>query len=454
MPLNGETNGVSAAPADAVGQLTPERQVAGIFAEAERRSERALAYLRLAGFVVLLLLLRVFEVLGPDHAVWVPLAGYSAATLVSLVLALARLHWPWLPWLLTSLDVGLVLHFMSMLVVHAGLSATDALAVPGTLMIFLILSQAAVRYRPVLIVYAAGLFLVGWGVLHAVEMRATGIGAHHWRTDELAHIALIVLTAIALLIASIRARRLLLTSIIEARLRASLARFVPASLVTALASLGQDPTVPHSQTVGVLFVDMRGFTSWSEHMAPAELLSFLSEYRQRMSAPVLAQGGMIDKFIGDAVMAVFGVPQPQPDDARRILACGLSMLEIVGQWNEERHSAGHPPVRISIGIHVGEATVGAIGSGERLEYTVIGDTVNVAQRIERRSAELDIPLLASAEALAAVSSTRDADWMEVAHDTVRGRHRPVRLFAPASVAPTAIRGEPALHGARSGEPRP
>ena len=422
---------MSLAADEAAGQLTPERQVAAIFAEAERRSESALAYLRLAGFVVLLLLLRVFDVLGPDHGVWVPLAGYGAATLVSLALALARLHWRWLPWLLTSLDVGLVLHFMWMLVRHAGLSATDALAVPGTLMIFLILSQAAVRYRPVLIVYAAGLFIVGWAVLHAVEMRATSMATHHWRTDELAHIALVMLTAIALLIASIRARRLLLTSITEARLRASLARFVPASLVTALASLRQDPTVPHSQTVGVLFVDMRGFTSRSEHMPPAELLAFLNEYRQRMSAPVLAHGGMIDKFIGDSVMAVFGVPQPQPDDAARVVACGLAMLQALREWNDERRASGELPVRISIGIHVGEAIVGAIGTGERLEYTVIGDTVNVAQRIERRSAELEVPLLVSAEALLAIRFTRRAEWTEVAHETVRGRERPVRLYAPS-----------------------
>ena len=421
------------------GHATPEREVGAIFAEAERRSERALAYLRLAGFIVLLLLLRVFDVLGPDHSVWVPLGIYGVATLISLALALARLHWPWLAWLLTSLDVGLVLHFMTMLVLHGGLSAPEALAVPGTLMIFLILGQAAVRYRPVLIVYAAVLFLIGWAVLHVVEMVMTGRGAHHWRTDELAHIALVILTAIALLIASIRARRLLLTSIVESRLRANLSRFLPANLVSALSSHQQDPTVPHSQMVGVLFVDMRGFTSQAEDMPPADLLAFLSEYRQRMGAPVLAHGGMIDKFIGDAVMAVFGIPQPRPDDAARILQCGLAMLSAVERWNQERAALGQRAVRVSIGIHVGEAIVGAIGTGERLEYTVIGDTVNLAQRLERRSAELDISLLVSGEALTAVNTfIRRADWMEVAYETVRGRHRPVQLYAPTTALPQSF----------------
>jgi adenylate cyclase len=419
-------------PPDGVdSQLTPEHEAGALFAEAERRSESALAYLRLAGFIVLLLLLRVFDVLGPDHAVWLPLVLYGLATMVSLALAVARLHWRWLPALFTTLDVGLVLHFMSMLVLHAGLSATDALAVPGTLMIFLVLSQAAVRYRPALIVYAAGLFVLGWAGVHAVEMAVNGGQAPHWRSPELAHIALVILTAIALLIASIRARRLLLTSVVESRLRADLSRFVPSTLVTALSSQHQDPRLPHSQPVGVLFVDIRGFTSRAEDMPPAELLAFLSDYRQRMSAPVFAQRGMIDKFIGDAVMAVFGLPEASPDDAARALRCGLEMLEALERWNGERGGALEP-VRVSIGIHFGDAIVGAIGWGERLEYTVIGDTVNLAQRIERLSAELDVPLLVSEETLRTAEGSAEA-WTEVAHTTVRGRHRPVRLYAPTQL---------------------
>ena len=414
---------------DRPADLTSRQAADAIFADAEQQSERTLAYLRLAAFFVLLVLLRILDFFDQHHGAMIALGAYGAATVLAFGLTFSRTHYSWLPWALMALDIALVLHFMAMLVIYGGLSPAAALTAPGTLLIFLILAQATVRYRPVLIVLASVLFIAGWISLHVLPGVTTAHSPAPWQTDELAYIGLLLLTALTLFLAAKRTHRLLITSIGEARLRATLSRFVPANLVQELAERGHDLTSPHAQKVAVLFVDMRGFTAAAESMSPTSLLAFLNEYRHRMVSSVEEHHGTVDKFIGDAVMAVFGLPKSQADDALRALRCGLAMIESIDAWNRDREMQRAPPVRVSIGIHFGDATVGAIGVGERLEYTVIGDTVNVAQRVERLAAEADTPLLVSAELLeAAGEGAQRQDWVRTQYTAVRGRYNPVELY--------------------------
>ena len=359
---------------------------------------------------------------------------YGTATAVWLILAWFRHHRPWFAWLMTTLDVGLVLHFYAMLVFYGGMSTDSALGIPGTLMIFLFLAHAAVRYRAELIPYGTALFIVGWATIHS---HAEGGPQLHWpsrsEATEAAFLVILSLTALALFLTASRARRLLLEGISELRARMSLSRFVPQALAEELAASAHTALAPRLQKSAILFIDVRGFTGIAENMSPERVVGFLNEYRRRVSAAILAHHGTVDKFIGDGVMAVFGIPSPTFSDAANAVRSGFAIIETIERWNTERRRDGLPKIEIGLGAHYGDVVVGPIGDASRLEYTVIGDAVNVAQRLERICAGTGEAFVASSDLLTAARRTASIGrWKELAVHSVRGRQQPVRLYAPAA----------------------
>jgi adenylate cyclase len=145
---------------------------------------------------------------------------------------------------------------------------------------------------------------------------------------------------------------------------------------------------PRRLVATVLFSDIEGFTSVSERLEPARLAAWLDGYLNAMAGEVARAGGVVDKFVGDAVMAVFGVPiahesdAEQRRDARAAVECALAMREALKGLNARWKAEGLPEARVRAGIHTGAVVAGSFGNAERLEYTVIGDTVNVASRLE------------------------------------------------------------------------
>ncbi|MCW5547349.1 MAG: HAMP domain-containing protein [Opitutaceae bacterium] len=134
--------------------------------------------------------------------------------------------------------------------------------------------------------------------------------------------------------------------------------------------------------VTVLFADLRGFTTLSETLPPREVVALLNRYLDRMSAAIEAQGGVIDKFIGDEIMALFGAPVAQPDSADRALAAALAMRDALAALNTEFAAEGRPPLAFGIGLNTARVIAGNIGSHRRLNYSVIGDGVNIAARLQ------------------------------------------------------------------------
>ncbi len=143
-----------------------------------------------------------------------------------------------------------------------------------------------------------------------------------------------------------------------------------------------------------------------------------------------AHGGMIDKFIGDGALVVFGVPDPSAQDAARAFAFADDLLRRIERWNEKRRF--EPPLRIGIGIHTGEVYCGLVGDEERIEFTVLGDAVNVASRLEQATKRYGVPVLASQEAVVAAGLA--AKWREVAEEVLRGRVGATRIMGPAQRA--------------------
>ena len=148
-----------------------------------------------------------------------------------------------------------------------------------------------------------------------------------------------------------------------------------------------------TRDVSVLFVDIRGFTTISEKIPPADVVSWLNQYFEQMSICIAEEKGLVNKFIGDAILAVFGAPIPLENHAESAVRAGIKMRDSAKSLSKEFLQKGFPELKIGIGIHSGKVLAGNIGSMTRLEYTVIGDTVNIASRLESHCKEAGKDLL-------------------------------------------------------------
>jgi adenylate cyclase len=187
--------------------------------------------------------------------------------------------------------------------------------------------------------------------------------------------------------------------------------------------------------VTVLFSDIRHFTSISERMEPRVLLDFLNEYFSGMVESVMHHHGVVDKFIGDAIMAVFGAPVPEPDDALRAIRAALEMQARLRKINEVFKARGLPEIRTGIGLHSGQVVAGNIGHVERMEYTVIGDTVNLASRLEGMTKELDCDVVMSEDLYKQVENEVLAEPLQ--RIKVKGRDRDVMVYRLVGLKPGA-----------------
>ena len=181
-----------------------------------------------------------------------------------------------------------------------------------------------------------------------------------------------------------------------------------------------------NQLVAVLFTDIVGFTTLSEKLTPHETLELLSEYQDRMIKPIFKNLGTVDKFIGDAVMATFGTPTSQGNDAQNAFNCAREMQISMREWEKERTDLDLPVISHRIGIHFGACVVGNVGNDERKEFTVIGDVVNVASRVCEACKELQAGLIITED----VKIRLNEKVLGEEHDNfkIRGKLETLKLF--------------------------
>lgn len=210
------------------------------------------------------------------------------------------------------------------------------------------------------------------------------------------------------------------------RVRGVLSRYVSQPVAETVLQEDFSMSAGRRQTVTVLFSDIRGFTRMSEALPPEAVVSVLNSYFSRMVRVVFEYDGMLDKYIGDGMMVVFGAPVQHEDHALRAVRAALRMREELAIFNQEREARGEPALKIGIGIHTGEAVIGNIGTDQRLDYTAIGDTVNTASRIESLTKDFATDILVSAETYAAVMPHVDVEPMP--NVQIRGKTANLDLF--------------------------
>jgi class 3 adenylate cyclase len=213
------------------------------------------------------------------------------------------------------------------------------------------------------------------------------------------------------------------------------ANYVPRKLVTRLLAEGEQTMLSKRRDVTVMFTDIVGFTMQAEDLPESDTAEFLNRHFALVAACIEDEHGVIDKFIGDAVMATWGAIKHMDDHADHACRAALAIAKVVKADNETRRSAGHAPVRVRIGLHSGPVVVGNIGAPGRINYTVVGDTVNTAQRMEQLGKEYmtdddEVVVLVSGHTVAALTLNSGlpdgivspADWHEL-----RGRAQSISV---------------------------
>ncbi|MEM6758046.1 MAG: adenylate/guanylate cyclase domain-containing protein [Pseudomonadota bacterium] len=207
-------------------------------------------------------------------------------------------------------------------------------------------------------------------------------------------IVVFFMVACILAVAVRRLQALVLDSAEMARERTNLARYFSPSVVAELSTKDEPLGQIRRHDAAVLFVDIAGFTSYADGRSPEEVIETLRAFHARMEAEVFAHDGTLDKYLGDGLMATFGTPTPGKDDASRALACVHQMVDRMANLNAARRADGLPEIDARFGLHFGPVVLGDIGSN-RLEFAVLGDTVNVASRLEALTRKLDVRAIVS-----------------------------------------------------------
>jgi adenylate cyclase len=213
----------------------------------------------------------------------------------------------------------------------------------------------------------------------------------------------------------------------EKRLKTTMARYMTKEVADRLLEEGAEAALGGKiQRASVLFTDIRSFTSISERIGPQETVRLLNEYFGLMVDVLFEHGGVLDKYIGDAIMAVFGAPVAAPDDADRAVQAAVGMLRALRGFNARRQAMGQAPVQMGVGVNTDEVLSGNIGSLKRMEFTVIGDGVNLASRLEGANKTYGTQILVS-------EMTRDDLrqgylMREVDRIQVKGKSRPVSVY--------------------------
>ena len=338
---------------------------------------------------------------------------YAILTVLRLALALRHMLRDWMLYASTLLDMVLLMAVIWSFHLTYGQPPGFYLKIPTFAFVFMFIALRALRFEARFVVFAGVMAVLGWFVLVAFASGVTeawdyGVGRppgcevhpcrthnfiQYMRTDfllygaEVERMAAIAVVTLILALAISRARRLLIRAATEQIAARDLSRFLDPEVAERIrrSEMVIAPGEGELRDAAILTTDLRGFTQLSMAMEPDAVMRLLQEYQGRVCPAILSAGGSIDKFLGDGILSSFGAARPGATYAADALRAADAVLASVAAWNAEREAAGQPPVRVGLAIASGRVIFGAVGDGDRLEYTVIGDAVNLAAKLEKHT---------------------------------------------------------------------
>lgn len=346
---------------------------------------------------------------------WV-LGAYFAFTLLRLFLAYRGRLPGWLLMLSVVLDMALLLITIWSFHLQYRQPASFYLKSPTLLYVFIFIALRALRFEARYVVLAGAVAAGGWlaMMIYAIVIDPENdmvtrdyvlymTSNHVLLGAEFDKIMSILMVTAVLAVAILRARRLLVRAVTEQAAARDLSRFFAPEIAERITRSENKITAGQGETrnAAILFVDVRGFTRLATEIPADDLIGLLSEYQSRMVPLIRAHGGAVDKFMGDGIMATFGAAVPSATYAADALNCVGAVMRAADDWNDERRQQGLPAMAVGAAVATGPVVFGAVGFADRLEYTVIGDAVNLAAKLEKHNKSLKVRALTTETALAA-----------------------------------------------------
>lgn len=325
---------------------------------------------------------------------------YGVICIGRLALAYLRLLRAWMLYLSVIADIALLMALIWTFHLKYAQPAAFYLKVPTLLYVFLFIALRALRFEARFVIFTGVAAAVGWALLTFYV--ATGRGGPPNQTHnfieymtsnallvgaEIDKIIAILLATAVLALAISRARNLLIRSVSEGVAARDLSRFFDPGVANRIRSAAMSIKAGEGELrdVAILTVDLRGFTRLAADMAPDDVMKLLQEYQGRVCPLIAGNGGSIDKFLGDGILASFGAVASSTAAAADALRAADAVIAAADRWIGERRSVGLPPLSVGLAVASGRVVFGAVGDAERLEFTVIGDAVNFATKLEKHN---------------------------------------------------------------------
>lgn len=397
------------------GQALPVRVLRTI-AEQQDASERLIGWFQLAVIVLFSLLYLFSPKTFPPDAPFVPvpwvLGVYFLFTVLRLVISYRGTVPGGVLYASTVIDMLLLLGLIWSFHIQYMQPPAFYLKAPTTLYVFIFIALRALRFEARFVILAGAVATLGWIVLAGYALYAgqmqdmvTRDYVRYMTTNsiligaELDKIVSILTVTAIIAVAITRARRLLERSVAEGAAAADLSRFFSPEIARQITASEETVAVGHGQVreAAILSCDIRGFTSYANTVAPNVLIATLTEYQHLLVPLIQDRGGTIDKFMGDGILATFGAAVPTETYAADALRAVDAIMDAARSWNHAREQAGRAPVRIGAAVATGRIIFGAVGDDTRLEYTVIGEPVNLSAKLEKYTKAERVRALADRE---------------------------------------------------------
>ena len=354
---------------------------------------------------------------GPDvqfEPVPLTLAVYAAFTLVRLWLAVERRLPRWFVAISIVVDVAVLL--ITIWSFHLQYDADPALYLkaPTLMYVFILIALRTLRFEPVMVILTGVAASIGWLALvvyavgheqvcdsmelleamaSAEACNITHMFPEYTSSDQILlgaefdKIVSMLMVTMILAMALVRARNLLVRATTEHQAAADLSRFFAPEIAGRIRETGSEikPGDAEMREAAIMMTDLRGFTRLAEKLPPREVMALLSEYQSRVVAAISAEGGSVDKFMGDGILASFGAAAMSAEPAAQAMRAADRISRDCRAWRLQRRASGRPAPAVGLAITTGRVMFGAIGDASRLEYTVIGDPVNLAAKLEKHT---------------------------------------------------------------------